>query len=500
MLTRRRLLACGVAPAFIPRLRAASRAPNLLFLLADDHAAYALGADGNRQAKTPNLDALASAGVRFTHAYCNSPVCTPSRQSVLTGLMPHAAGVTRLPTPLPRDKAVFSDQLRKAGIRTAAFGKMHLHDREPRDGAYGFDVLMTEGRIAQQWRRDVQPAPIPEIATRKFPWQPMKDPAREWLNAACLPYPRRDEDMLGTYVAREAMRYMEENADRRFAVWVSLMEPHSPFDFPLEDRGKFDPRQFVVPRAGPEDASQIPNVFRELTDAQKQGIAAAYYTSLHFMDRNVGRVLDKLKQLRLEENTLVIYIGDNGYCLGQHGRFEKHCGYEEAMRVPLLVRWSGKVRPRVAAELVEFVDLAPTILDLLDAPALEVQHGRSLSASIYAKEQPAQRRAVVSEYLENEEVYVRTDRWKLMHGSGRRARQDGYITDNPTPGRTVRLYDLRSDPHEFHDVARDHPDVVAGLQGVALERFRDTHPEAEREPTTGSRADKLEFYLRPRDV
>jgi choline-sulfatase len=252
--------------------------------------------------------------------------------------MPHAAGVTRLPTPLPENKPVFSQNIRKAGFQTAVFGKMHLH-RTPTDGMFGFDLAMTENRIEQQWRRDVQPSAIPEnLRTRKMPWRPLRDPAGEWLNAACLPYPRRDQDMLGTYIVREANRYLEENADKRFALWVSLMEPHSPFDFPIEDRGKFDPKHFEVPRVGPEDAWLIPKIFKGLTPDEKRGITAAYYTSTHFLDRNMGRVLNKLRELRLDENTLVIYIGDNGYCLGEHGRFEKHCGYEPAVRVPMLMR------------------------------------------------------------------------------------------------------------------------------------------------------------------
>ena len=199
MVTRRSFFRSGVAPVFIPNLLAAKRPPNLLFLIADDHAAYPLGAYGDRLAQTPNLDALAAEGVRFTHTYCNAPVCTPSRQSLLTGLMPHAAGVTRLAIPLSPDKAVFSSNLRQAGLRTAVFGKMHLHDRTPRDGSFGFDVLMTEGRIAAEWRRDVQPSPIPsDVRTQSLPWRPLKGPAHEWLNAAALPYPRRDDDRLGT--------------------------------------------------------------------------------------------------------------------------------------------------------------------------------------------------------------------------------------------------------------------------------------------------------------
>src|SRR2546426_10992907 len=107
MLTRRTLLQGALAPR--------GRKPNFLFLIADDHAGYVLGADGNRLARTPNLDRVAAEGIRFSRNYCNSPVCTPSRQSILTGQMPHAAGVTRLPTPLSPDKPTIAKQLQKAG-------------------------------------------------------------------------------------------------------------------------------------------------------------------------------------------------------------------------------------------------------------------------------------------------------------------------------------------------------------------------------------------------
>jgi choline-sulfatase len=94
---------------------------------------------------------------------------------------------------------------------------------------------------------------------------------------------------------------------------------------------------------------------------------------------------------------------------------------------------------------------------------------------------------------------VRTQRWKLIHGSGKRARQEGYITDNPTPGRTIRLFDLKNDPGEFEDLSAKHPEVVAELQKAALDRFRKTHHEASNEPPGANREDMLEFYLRPRD-
>ncbi|MGJ5813506.1 sulfatase family protein [Paludibaculum fermentans] len=465
--------------------------PNLLFLMADDHAAYVMGCDGNRQALTPNLDELAAEGVRFAAHHCNSPVCTPSRQSLLTGQMPHSAGVTVLGTPLSTDKPTLAKQLRKVGYRTAVFGKMHFN-RAAEPGLHGFDTVWTEDVIDREWRRQVPSTPLPEgTRAKSLPWRPFQTPAREWLNAAKLPYPRRDAEMKGTFIVNQAMRYLEENANTQFALWVSLMEPHSPFDFPLEDAGVMDPARFAVPVVGPRDGGQIPLIFRDLSSPEKQGIAAAYYTSAYFLDRNLGRVLKKLKDLRLDENTLVVYTADHGYDLGQHGRFEKHCGYDPALRVPLILRQPGKIQPAVVKRFTEHLDLGPTLLSHLDAPPLPVQHGQSLYSG---------RKLIVNEYLENEEVFVRTDRWKMLYGSGRRARTDGYLTDNPTPGRNTRLFDLAADPGEFQDVSAAHPKQVEVLKKAALERFRNTHPDAAQEPSQGGLDELLDFYLVPRDA
>src|SRR6266436_2958731 len=124
MVTRRSMVA-GLAAASVRG--DSGRKPNLLYLIADDHAGYVLGADGNKLARTPNIDRLASQGTRFSRNHCNSPVCTPSRQSFFTGQMPSAAGVTVLATPLSEDKPTIAKQLRQSGYRTAAFGKMHFN-------------------------------------------------------------------------------------------------------------------------------------------------------------------------------------------------------------------------------------------------------------------------------------------------------------------------------------------------------------------------------------
>lgn len=497
MLTRRAFSA-GLGPAALTA-RARGRKLNLLFLVADDHAAYVMGADGNKAARTPHMDRLAAEGTRFASHYCNSPVCTPSRQSLLSGQMPHSAGVTRLHTPLDESKPTLAKQLKAAGYRTGVFGKMHFN-RPGAAGLHGFDICQTEDVIAKRWREEIKPSPLPEGAqTKPMPWRPFQTPAAEWLNAARLPFPRLDAGMRGTFIADQAGRFLAESKNDPFALWVSFHEPHSPFDFPVGEPWTADPGPMPLPRIGPEDAGQIPLIFRELTAEQRRGIAAAYYTSVHFLDRNIGRVLARLRELKLENDTLVVYTADHGYCLGHHGRFEKHCGYDPALRVPLILRLPGAAPGRTVRDFTEHLDLGPTLLELLGAPAFDEAHGQSLAPYLRGDKPEEPRTHVVSEYLENEEIFVRTERWKLIYCTGRRKRQDGYATDNPTPGRTVRLFDLKADPGEFINVAKRQPRVVSELEELALERIRNTHPESASEPrNTGAEA-ALDFYLRPRD-
>lgn len=468
-------------------------------MIADDHAGYVLGADGNRLAQTPNIDRLASEGTRFARNYCNSPVCTPSRQSFFTGQMPSMAGVTVLSTPLSEEKPTLAKKFRDAGYHTAVFGKMHFN-RPSHPGMHGFEKLVVDGDTPRAFAAQMHPkAPPPDVAT-KPPWKPFKDPARIWLNADKLPYPRYDDDMTGTFIAHEGMKFLEEHKDDPFALWVSFHEPHSPFDFPIEARDRYRPSQFKAPRAGPEDAWQIPLIFRDLSDADKRGINAAYYTSVNFLDRNVGLVLNQLRKLDLENDTMVVYMADHGYSLGQHGRFEKHCCYDPALRVPLIMRFPGRIRAGVVQDFTESIDVAPTILDLMGIDPLPIQHGSSLRPYLEGRKPAAVRDHIFSQYLENEEACVRTSRYKFIYCSGKRARTDGYKTDNPTPGRYVRLYDLQKDPGEFTDIAKRQPEVAAKLQATMLERFRKTHPDAAEELPGASADEAVEFYLRPRDA
>ena len=203
-ITRRELLVKGSASLALSAAihgraqTGAGRKPNLLFLIADDHARYVLRCQGNPRAVTPNFDRLASEGVRFASHYCNAPVCTPSRQSILTGQLPHSAGVTVLSTPLAEEKPTLAKQLDAAGYTTAVYGKMHFN-RPGRPGLHGFQTCITEDLTEKLWLEAGGAKPIPADIRTKPPWRPFHDPARIWLNADKLPFPRYYENMKSTW-------------------------------------------------------------------------------------------------------------------------------------------------------------------------------------------------------------------------------------------------------------------------------------------------------------
>ena len=225
------------------------------------------------------------------------------------------------------------DWLGGHGYDTAAIGKMHFNSpvapRVPRaDRPQGLGSL---ARRQPSRRAATTAAPGGPSTTRPPsgstpPAGPSACPPRRWTRPTS---------------PTEAIEYLRDHRDDPFALVVGFYDPHSPFRFPDEWAGRFRPESFPVPRVSPADLRDQPLVFRDLTGRDAQGIQAAYYTSLSFLDHQVGRVVDALDALGLADDTVVVYLGDNGYMLGEHGRFEKHCFYEPAVRVPLLVRWTG---------------------------------------------------------------------------------------------------------------------------------------------------------------
>jgi len=469
---------------------------NVVCIIGDDHAADVLGCYGNKVIRTPNLDRMASRGVRFTHAYANAPLCSASRQSLLTGKYPHACGVTLLRTAFPDEQLTVAEHLKQYGFKTGVIGKTHFNNSLP----HGFDIRIDTQEYRKHLKENPPEKPPANLQTRP-PWKPFRDPARIWLNADGRPSHYYDKDDLGTFLANKAVEFIEQNKNERFCLWVGFHEPHSPFNFPVEYTGKYKPEDMPLPKGSPEDDRWIPQIFKDLSDKEKRGIIASYYTSVEYLDKNVGLILNELKRSALDKNTLVIYIGDQGYLLGHHKRFEKHMMWEEAIRSPLIVQAGGRFgNGRSIDALAEFIDLAPTILQTLGIESMPHLQGKSLLPVLQGIKSD-HKDVVFSEFLADNKAMLRTKEWKYIFTSGKRDLGQGYATGNPPSGILHRLYNVRNDPEETTNVA-DRPEntaILDSLQKRMLSLFKETHPNASQLPEELSLEKKLVWFCEPPD-
>ena len=481
------------------RFAAAEDRPHVLFICADDHAAYMTGCYGANLVRTPNIDRIATAGMRFDRAYCNSPVCTASRASFITGRYPRTVGVTQLRTALPEQETTLAEYLAEVGYRTLCVGKTHFNSNRK----HGFEELIGPGQWQTWLAEKGGPTQIPKDVEVLPTWRPFRQPARLWVNGVYRPQPYYDADMLDAFYAQTAAeRIAAHDAEQPLLLYVSFTQPHSPFRFPVEYAGRLDPSAFPVPRVGPEDDWQIPACFADLTDAEKQGVQASYATAVEYLDKNVGLVLDALDAAGMTDDALIVYFGDHGYMLGQHGRIEKHCSYEEAIRVPLLFDLPGEANTSGDASdaLVELIDMLPTILDYCDVEVPERVQGRSLRDVLEGRSNEHRERVFV-EYAQNDEVLVRDRNYKLIYERGRRRRTDGYDTGKDLPGPLLRLYDMQHDPAEMHNLADDpaYAAVVEEYTNLLVEHLVATDIAPERLPTDGDLAEILAAAVRPRE-
>ncbi|MBN1342786.1 MAG: sulfatase-like hydrolase/transferase [Phycisphaerae bacterium] len=493
-------LAFGIVALLAPMTaaRAADR-PNVLWLISDDHAAYVTGCYGNTIVRTPNLDRLAAGGMRFDQAYCNGPICTASRAAFITGMYPRSVGVTVLQTPLPASAVTLGEVLKQAGYDTAWYGKTHFNSGLK----HGFDEVIFLGEW-HRWLKE-QGQKVDTTSPDVLPvWKPFKDPARLWINGVYRPFGLKDAYMWDTWFARLGIEFITRKRDRPWCCVVSLTVPHSPFRFPLEYRDRHDPSEFTAPKIGPEDDSQIPEIFRDLTDDEKRKVQASYYTSTEFMDKNMGLVLDALAKSGQADNTIVVYIGDHGYMLGHHGRFEKHCSYQPAIGSPLLIRYPKRVRSgKSTRALVEFIDIMPTILDLCGLPTPKCVQGKSLVPLLEGKTD-AHRPRVFVEYAWADEAMVRDERWKLVYIRGKRRRPDGYDPGEkyPLPGPTLKLFDTQKDPGEFTNLAHrpEQKERVAHYVSLLVDHLKRTSRLPDQIPKTDDPMVILDHCVQPHDV
>ncbi len=435
--------------------------PNLLIIQADQMAAPALPFHGHPVVRAPNMAALAEAGVVFDSAYCNSPLCAPSRFSMLAGLMPSQIGAYDNAAEFPASLPTFAHHLRRMGYRTALAGKMHFVGP---DQLHGFEERLTT---------DIYPA--------DFGWTPNWDQpgaVQDYFHTMLSvveagPCARSMQIDFDDEVAHQAVRRIYDFAragdDRPFLLYVSFSHPHDPFTITREywERYAADeidlPAVPALPREQRDPHSRrIYDICRmgryALTEQRVRNARRAYYGAISYVDDKVGALLAALANAGLAEDTLIVLTSDHGEMLGERGMWFKMTFFEWSIRVPLVVHAPGRFAPHRVAETVSLLDLYPTLVDLArgradDGPAPpEPLSGNSL-VPLMQGAAPGWPDAVHGEYLGEGAagplVMVRRGRHKYVVGE-----------DSPP-----QLFDLDADPRELVNLAGEpaQRDVEAGL-------------------------------------
>ncbi len=480
---------------------------NVVVILADDHALKVTGCYGNEIIRTPAIDKLAKEGVIFTNTYCNAPICSASRQSLLTGKYPHATGVNLVFTPFPdHGNTTIAEYLKDLDYETALIGKSHFNNWAwwplYKDGPpkHGFDTIIDGG----EYRQFLKQNPSPELPSgiETYDKGKAKGDIPEFLNCRNLPQPVYDKYSQGTFYANQAANFISENSEKPFFLWTAFFQPHHPYYYPIEYAGSYKPENMPLPTGSPEDDRWIPEKFRNLTKTQRRGLIAAYYTSTEYMDKNVETVLNAIKENGLEENTMIIYISDNGYLLNEHRRFEKHTMWEEAIRQPMIMKAGNSFEKGAKKHaLVEYIDVVPTILEILGERPLNEAQGKSF-LPVLKNETDEHKDIAFSEYLEDNLAMVCTPKWKYVFTTGSRDLGISYATGYGPSGIVHRLYDLENDQVEMHDVSKETQtsEILLQMQQQMLQRFMDTHPDADKCPDELTMEGKLVWFCEPRDV
>ncbi len=417
--------------------------PNIVLLYTDDQAYWAVGANGNSEIHTPNLDRLFHAGARFTNAFVTTPVCSPSRVGLIASRYGTEVGITdwinwRKEAQLGLDPAVVTwpEVLAGAGYATGIVGKWHLGTQpkfHPRETGFNHFMGFLEGGT-----RPMKPRLEIEGEVKQL--------------TGSLP------DML----VDDAIRFVRRTRSRPFALCVHFRAPHGPYHpVPEQDSAHYTGKKLTIPDYPGLDTAEVERLTRE------------YYGSVSSVDRNVGRLLDVLDALELSNRTVVIFTSDHGYNIGHHGIHHKGNGYwivkgkrrqrrpnmwDTSLRVPLAVRWPGVVRPgAVVEQTVSNLDLYPTILAAagVERPENATIHGRDFTPLL---------RGDVGDW--DNTLFGQYD---MHHGAVARMRMirtpEWKLVRHHEPGAVDELYHLAEDPAEQTNLIDDpdQKDRIAGL-------------------------------------
>ena len=373
---------------------------NLLFVFTDEQRADTMRAYGNAAMETPHLDALAAESVVFDRCYCTQSVCTPSRASILTGRWPHTCGCTRNNVPLPADVPCLPEMT--TGYRTAYFGKWHLGDEI--FAQHGFEHWVS---IEDMYRKHYREGRDRDARSTYHHWLAEKGYAPNAKDgvfsrsfAARLP----EGHCKPAYLAYEFAQWLKALPQGEpFIAYINFLEPHMPFYGPRD--GQYDPAALDLPPNfdHPPDASNHPKT-RLLYEKYQGGydmydlsgergwreLIANYRGLVSQVDAALGDIREALRNAGAGNDTVIVFTSDHGDMMGSHQLLAKTVQFEEAVRVPLLIRAPG-VAPRHESQPVSQIDLAPTLLDLLGAPAPSELQGQSLRGLIERREPPEYR-------------------------------------------------------------------------------------------------------------
>ena len=434
--------------------------PNFLWVCTDQQRYDTIGALGNSHARTPNIDRFIGEGVAFENAFCQSPVCTPSRASFLTGRYPRTTRCRQNGQSIPSDEVLVSKMFADAGYRCGLAGKLHLASCS--DGKV--EVRTEDGYHDFHWSHHPQPD-WPENAYTQW----LADKGKTWeevygenltayvINGTPAEYHQT------TWCSEKTVDFIRANVDRPWFFSFNCFDPHHPFDPPAEYLERYDPAKMPLPKIDPAEvvtqttfqqldrewAHDNPGEFHSggMTEDDHRQVYAAYLAMVELIDDGFGRILDALAESGQAENTFVIFMSDHGEMLGDHGIYFKgpHF-YDSALRVPLVIRWpsGGLCEHLRATGLVELLDLVPTMLNAANLEVPECVQGRSLMQVLRGEADSSNiRPRIYSEYY---------NAWthKLAYGTMFRSESEKIIVYHGTD--QGELYDLTADPDEFRNL------------------------------------------------
>lgn len=457
--------------------------PNVLFLISDD-LNNSLGCYGHPLTQTPNLDRLAARGVRFDRAYCQFPLCGPSRNSMLTGLYPNSTGILANAQIFRQTISThhsLPQAFRLAGYFAGRIGKLYHYNVPKSIGTNGHDD-------PGSWELELNPAGCDRL--EEEPRIFSLTPGQFGGTLSWYASPKSDQYHTDGLMAADAEWVLERCArqkDRPFFLAVGFYRPHTPYVSPKPYFDRYPVEAMPVVQGVKEDQADLPAAALgsykkeqdKLTDDLRRQCVQAYYASTTFMDAQVGRVLDVLERTGLAENTIVVFTSDHGYHLGEHGLWQKMSLFEQSTRVPLIIAGPGvKAQGRVAKAPVGLIDVYPTLAELCRVKTPENLQGQSLVPMLTDPDATGRGWALS----------------QVTRGGGKKqgGRFFGYSLRSPrwrytewADGAQGReLYDHDNDPRELTNLADDpaHAEIVAQLSRQLRAAVEHTFPASGATP------------------